>query len=77
MKLRINEAIAQAKERGQRVKKAEIAAALWPDSKVSTQQVNFTRLCNGTAKTVTPDAIVTICRICGCSADFLLGTNQK
>lgn len=76
MKLRINEAIAEAKQRGIKVRKADIAAAIWPDSNVGTRQVNFTRLCNGTAKSVTPETIVIICRMCGCSADFLFGTNH-
>lgn len=76
MILRIEEAIARAKGNGSRVRKKDIAAKLWPNSVESAQQVNMTKLLNGATQRILPEWIVTICQMCGCSADYLLGMEQ-
>lgn len=73
MTLRIEEAIARAKRNGKKVLKKDIAARIWPDSVESAQQVNMTRLCNGSAVRVDPEWVCIICEMTGCTADFLLG----
>ena len=44
--MRIEQAIARAKEQGKKVLKKDIAARLWPDSTEVGQQVNMTSLCS-------------------------------
>lgn len=71
--IRIEQAIARAKESGNKVLKKEIAARLWPDSSPAAQQVNMTALCNGETARIVPGWINIICEMTGVSADFLLG----
>ena len=73
MTFRIEEAIARAKAKGNKVMKKDIAARLWPDSDASAQQVNMTKLCNGRTQAVKPEWVVVICEMTGCTADFLFG----
>lgn len=73
MKLRIEEAIASARLDGRKVLKKDLAAQLWPDSTEVAQQVNMTNLINGSTQRFCADWIVTICKMTGCSADFLFG----
>ena len=75
--IRIEAAIAKAKENGKNVLKKEIAAKLWPDSSEAAQQVNMTNLCNGRRDAVKPDWVKTICEMTGCSADFLFGLSNE
>ena len=76
MILRIEQAIARAKEQGNVLKKKDIAARLWPDSVPAAQQVNMTALCSGKTTRINPNWIVVICEMTGCSADFLLGISN-
>jgi hypothetical protein len=71
--MRIEQAIAVAKENGKKVKKKEIAARLWPDSSEAAQQVNMTALCNGKTTKINPAWVGIICEMTGVSADFLFG----
>ena len=75
--IRIEQAIARAKEQGKKVLKKDIAARLWPDSTAVAQQVNMTALCNGTTARVNPAWIVIICEMTGCTAEFLLGITNE
>lgn len=76
--MRIEEAIARAKANGKKVLKKDIAARLWPDSVESAQQVNMTKLCNGSTVGIKPEWVVVICNMTNCSADFLFGlTNER
>ena len=75
--MRIEQAIARAKEQGKKVLKKDIAAKLWPDSTPSAQQVNMTALCNGATARISPEWVAIICEMTGCSADFLLGLPEK
>ena len=75
--IRIEQAMARAKEQGRKVLKKDIAARLWPDSSESAQQVNMTALCNGRTNKINPDWVNIICEMCGCTADFLFGLNNE
>lgn len=75
--LRIEQAIARAKERGEAIKKKDIAARLWPNTTPVGQQVNMTRLCAGKTPSIREDWVRIICEMCGCSADFLLGLSNE
>ena len=74
--MRIEQAIARAKEQGKKVLKKDVAARLWPDSTAVAQQVNMTSLCNGTRSRINPDWVNIICEMTGCSADFLFGISN-
>ena len=71
--IRIEQAIARAKEKGRKVLKKDIAARLWPDATPVGQQVNMTALCNGKKARILPEWVNIICEMTGCTADFLLG----
>ncbi len=75
--IRIEQAIARAKDSGKKVMKKDIAARLWPDSTEVGQQVNMTKLCNGRSKSVRPEWVRIICEMTGCTADFLLGLSNE
>lgn len=76
MQLRIEMAIARAKEQGIEVFKKEIAAQLWPDSTPAAQQVNMSALCQGRTARIAPEWVPIICSMTGCSADFLFGISN-
>lgn len=75
MTLKLNEAIAYAKEKGLVGKKelTSLAEVLWPESKKHSAYVNFLNLKTGRSKKVDIENVPTICRILGVSADFLFG----
>ena len=75
--IRIEQAIARAKEHGKRVLKKDIAARLWPDSTEAGQQVNMTALCTGRTAKINPEWVAIICEMTGCSADFLFGLSNE
>ena len=75
--MRIEQAIARAKEQGKKVWKKDIAARLWPDSTEAAQQVNMTALCSGKTTKINPDWVAIICEMTGCSADFLFGISNE
>ena len=71
--IRIDAAIAMAKENGKKVFKKDIAARLWPDTSKAGQQVNMTKLCSGKTAKISPEWVGIICNMTGCTANFLLG----
>ena len=75
--MRIEQAIARAKEQGKKVLKKDIAARLWPDSTPVAQQVNITRLCAGTTPRSNVEWVNIICELTGCTADFLFGLSNE
>lgn len=75
--MRIEQAIARAKEQGKKVLKKDIAARLWPDSSEAGQQVNMTALCSGKTTKINPDWVTIICEMTGCTADFLFGFSNE
>lgn len=77
MTLRIEAAIARAKENGKKVLKKDIAAKLWPDSVESAQQVNMTKLCSGRTASIKPEWVVVVCEMTGCTLDFLFGLTNE
>lgn len=74
--MRIEQAIARAKEQGKKVLKKDIAARLWPDTSAVGQQVNMTALCNGATARIAPEWVNIICEMTGCTADFLFGLSN-
>lgn len=70
-KLRINEAIARAKDAGRVVTKKEIAARLFPGRPESTQQVNLTNICNGRTQRVDPAHVIVLCDMLDCDPNYL------
>ena len=75
--IRIEQAIARAKEQGNKVLKKDIAARLWPNSTPVAQQVNMTALCNGKTNRINSDWVAIICEMTGCTADFLFGLSNE
>ena len=75
--MRIEQAIARAKEQGKKVLKKDIAARLWPDSTEAGQQVNMTALCSGKTTKINQDWVAIICDMTGCTADFLFGISNE
>lgn len=71
--LRIESAIAIAKDNGKKVLKKDIAARLWPDVSEVGRRVNMTNLCSGKTDRVRPEWVSIICEMTGCTADFLCG----
>lgn len=77
MVLRIEEALARANAgRQKKIKKTDVARAIWPDKQESTARMNLANLLAGRAQRIEPEAIVAICQILGCTADFLLGIEK-
>ncbi len=75
--MRIEEAIARAKQQGNKVLKKDIAARLWPDSTTVSRQVNMTALCNGATTRINTEWVNVICEMTGCTADFLFGLSNE
>lgn len=75
--IRIEQAIARAKEQGKKVKKKDIAARLWPDSTEAGQMVNMTALCNGSTARISPDWVNIICDMTECTPNFLFGYSNE
>lgn len=74
--MRIEEAIARAKQQGNKLMKKDIAARLWPDSTPVSQMVNMTRLCAGKTPRINVEWVNVICEMTGCTADFLFGLSN-
>ena len=77
MRLKVNEAIAKAKEKGAKLRIVDIATELWPNSRESAALMNFTNLRNGSVKHVDTDVIVKICDILGCDANYLFNIKKS
>lgn len=75
--LRLNEAIARSEMNGKKVLKKDLAAKIWPNSRTEAQTVNMSNLCSGITQKINPEWITIICQELGCTADFLLGINDK
>lgn len=73
LRLKVNEAIARSEMNGSKVYKKDIAARLWPTSSSASQQVNMTKLCNGTTKSIHPDWVVVLCELLTCEPNYLFG----
>lgn len=70
-KLNLSTAISQAKEKGVKVLKKELAAKLWPNSKEITQQVNMSSLISGRTSRISLDMIHVICHELKCTPNLL------
>lgn len=74
--MRIEQAIARAKDQGKKIMKKDVAARLWPNSSPAAQQVNMTTLCSGKTTRIAPEWVNIICEMTGCTADFLFGLSN-
>lgn len=74
--MRLEAAIARAKESGKKVLKKDIAARLWPDRTPEARQVNMTKLLTGKTLRIEPGWVEIICEMTGVSADFLFGLSN-
>lgn len=74
--LRINEALSRCERMGKKVYKKDLAALLWSDSNANAQQVNMTKLVNGTSKKVSIEWVEILCRELNCTADYLFGLSN-
>lgn len=72
-KLRINEAIEHAKAQGIKIKKKELAAALYPFSTPMGQQSNLYGILSGRKERLYPEQIMKVCELCGVTPNFLFG----
>lgn len=76
LRLRVNEAIARAQSKGNKVLKQDLAAKLWGSSSTTSQKVNMTNLCTGVTKKISVEWVVVLCETLNCSADFLFGLSE-
>lgn len=77
MRLKINEALARQEAKGNKIFKKQISAELWPESSASSRSTSMGRLCRGGVSKISPEQIVIICKMCQCSADYLLGLTDE
>lgn len=78
MLLRIEEAMARYRCRhGEKLKKQQLAAALFPDSSEAVQRQCLGRLISGRYSRINPDWVPVICRVCDCSADYLFNMSEE
>lgn len=74
---RLNESFALAKEKGNKVKKLDLAKILWPESKDKTAHTNMSNLMHGKVKKIDIDAVPVICAHLGVTADYLFGLAEE
>lgn len=76
MRIRVNEAIAYA-QKTKPIKKTDLAKQIWAGSNDHSALTNLSNMNSGRSKTISADAVNTICRVCGVSADFLFGLSDE
>ena len=72
-KIRLEEALARVKARAGRDVRNDLIDALFPGRARSTQIANFNNLLSGRTRTFDAETVVTICKMCDVSADWLFG----
>lgn len=78
MTLRIEEALAKAKREGKKIKKKDLAIALFgQETSEGARNAKLTALLNGSRSRIAPEWVVTICTMLGCSADYLFGLKNN
>lgn len=77
MRLRINEAIKIAKREGKKIKKTDLAFALWDVKNIKAARENIYNLCSGKSKKVDIDAIPIICDKLGVTSDYLFRMTEN
>lgn len=73
-KIRLNEALARAKDNGKRVTKKRLAQKIWPESSEASAQMNLAHMAKG-QKVIgrVVDALKIIADETGVTVDFLVG----
>ena len=74
---KINEAILNAKLKGLKVSKKEIAEMLWEDTKQKSRTVNMSSLCNRRTRKINIEWVSKICEATGVDANFLFNIKPK
>lgn len=74
---KINEAILNAKLKGLKVSKKEIAEMLWEDTKPKSRTVNMSSLCNRRTQKINIEWVSKICEATGVDANFLFNIKPK
>lgn len=77
MALKLNEAVAYAKKGGKKIRKVDLAVALWTNSSNKTAHTNFSNLAGGKSKKIDIAFVPILCRELGVSADFLFGLTDE
>lgn len=74
---KINEAILNAKLKGLKVTKKELAEKLWEDSQPKSRTVNMSSLCNRRTRKINIEWVAKICEATGVDANFLFNIKPK
>ena len=70
-RLRIAEAMEKLEQKGNKIKKIQIAEKLWPKSSRKTQQMNIANLIDGKTKRVDIEWVSILCEVLECNPSFL------
>ena len=70
-KIRVNEAFLEAKKKGIKVQKQEIAALMWADSLPKTQRQNMVNLFSGKVYRISHEQVNILCKVLNVDANFL------
>lgn len=73
--MNFKQAIKRGRERG--VTRQQLCEALYPNVPFENATHNLANLINGKSKKVDIDAVPTICKLCGVSADYLFGLTDN
>lgn len=76
MRLKINEAIEHAAQKGVQVKKKDLGTVLFPKSEKHVAAINMSNLCAGRTKRVTGEQVVKIAEVCKVPIAFLFGKEK-
>lgn len=74
--LRLNEAFLEAKRKGIRIQKQELAALLWKNSSLKSRRQNMVNLQSGAVARVSQRQVKIICDTLKCDANFLFDINK-
>jgi hypothetical protein len=74
---RLVESFDHAKEKGNGVRKLDLAKILWPESKEKAAHTNMSNLIHGKVKKIDIAAVPIICERLGVTADYLFGISSE
>lgn len=74
---RLVESFDRAKEKGNGVRKLDLAKILWPESKDKAAHTNMSNLIHGKVKKIDIAAVPIICERLGVTADYLFGLSNE
>lgn len=71
--IKLKEAFARSEMNGKKVRRKDLAAALFPGVSETAQQVNLTNLINGRTKRIASEWVKIICDMLDCTPNYLFG----